>query len=78
MPFEYRTICKPDNFWPFEYQTSPVFRWLLYYKYSGGLKTELGNPNNIRKLNVFESPFSSHLAAILFGFRMFGFQMVLV
>ena len=29
MPFEYRTICKPDNFWPFEYQTSPVFRWLL-------------------------------------------------
>ena len=19
MPFEYRTICKPDNFWPFEY-----------------------------------------------------------
>ena len=30
MPFEYRTIYKPDNFWPFEYQTSPVFRWLLY------------------------------------------------
>ena len=31
MPFEYQTICKPDNFWPFEYQTSPVFRWLLYF-----------------------------------------------
>ena len=30
MPFEYRTICKLDNFLPFEYQTSPVFRWLLY------------------------------------------------
>ena len=30
MPFEYQTICKPDNFWPFEYRTSPVFRWLLY------------------------------------------------
>ena len=30
MPFEYRIICKPDNFWPFEYRTSPVFRWLLY------------------------------------------------
>ena len=21
MPFEYLTIWKPDNFWPFEYQT---------------------------------------------------------
>ena len=31
MPFEYQTICKLDNFWPFEYQTSPVFRWLLYF-----------------------------------------------
>ena len=30
MPFEYRTICKLDNFWPFEYWTSLVFRWLLY------------------------------------------------
>ena len=30
MPFEYQTICKPDNFQPFEYRTSPVLRWLLY------------------------------------------------
>ena len=30
MPFENQTIRKPDNFWPFEYRTSPVFRWLLY------------------------------------------------
>ena len=30
MPFECRTICKPDNFWPFEYWTSPVLSWLLY------------------------------------------------
>ena len=30
MPFENRTICKPDNFWPFEYRTCPVFRWLLF------------------------------------------------
>ena len=30
MPFQYQTICKLDNFFPFEYQTCPVFRWLLY------------------------------------------------
>ena len=27
--FEYRTIWQPDTNLPFEYQTSPVFRWLL-------------------------------------------------
>ena len=32
MSFEYQTICKPDNFRPSEYRTSPVFRWLLYFK----------------------------------------------
>ena len=32
MPFENQTICKPDNFWPFKYETSPVFRWLLFNK----------------------------------------------
>ena len=31
MPFENQTICKPDNFGPFEYWTSPVFKWLLYF-----------------------------------------------
>ena len=29
-PFEYRTIWQLDTTLPFEYQTSPVFRWLLY------------------------------------------------
>ena len=29
-PFENRTIRQPDMFGPFEYKTSPVFRWLLY------------------------------------------------
>ena len=28
--FEYRTISQPDTNLPFEYQTSPIFRWLLY------------------------------------------------
>ena len=30
MPFNYRTICKPDKFWPFEYRNSPVFGSWLY------------------------------------------------
>ena len=29
-PFEYRTVWQPDTNLPFEYQTSAVFRWLLY------------------------------------------------
>ena len=29
-PFVYRTIWQPDTNLPFENQTSPVFRWLLY------------------------------------------------
>ena len=28
-PFEYRTIWQPDTNLPIEYQTSPVFKWLL-------------------------------------------------
>ena len=39
--FEYRTICKPGNFWSFEYQTSPLFRWLLYYS-NGGPRVKFG------------------------------------
>ena len=30
-PFEYWTIWQPDTNLPFDYPTSPVFRWLLYY-----------------------------------------------
>ena len=29
-PFEIQTSCKHDMFGPFEYQTCPVIRWLLY------------------------------------------------
>ena len=28
--FKIQTICQQDNFCPFEYQTSLVFKWLLY------------------------------------------------
>ena len=31
-PFENETTWRPDKFVPFEYQTCPVFRWLLYTK----------------------------------------------
>ena len=31
-PFKYQTIWQPDTNLPFEYQTSPVNRWLLYTK----------------------------------------------
>ena len=30
MAFEYQTIWHPTSYWPFEYQTSSVFRSLLY------------------------------------------------
>ena len=30
-PIEYRTIWHLDTNLPFEYQTSPIFRWLLYW-----------------------------------------------
>ena len=30
-PLENQTIREPDTIWPFEYRTSPVFRWLLYF-----------------------------------------------
>ena len=33
VPFENRTIWRPDMFGPFENQTSPVFRWLLYFNF---------------------------------------------
>ena len=34
MAFDYRTIRRSDNFWPFKYQTSPVFRSPLYLNFS--------------------------------------------
>ena len=36
-PFEHQTIWQPDMFGPFEYQTSPVFRWFLYRPCHGGM-----------------------------------------
>ena len=59
MPFEYQTICKPNNFWPFEYLTTPVFRWLLYYVFS----VEWSHQSNTLP-HLFLLPFSwcrSHL-----------------
>ena len=41
-PFEYRTIWQPNTNLPFEYQTSPVLRWLLYLKFN--LSLGLGYP----------------------------------
>ena len=51
MPFEYQTICKPDNFRPFEYQTSPVFRWLLYLN-NGLLKVGFWNGSIFRRVGI--------------------------
>ena len=31
IPFKIRTICNPTSFWPFKIQTSPDFRFPLYY-----------------------------------------------
>ena len=33
IPFEIGTICNPTSFWPFEIQTNPDFRSLLYTNY---------------------------------------------
>ena len=37
-PFEFRTIWQPNTNLPFECQTSPVFRWLLYVNYERPLR----------------------------------------
>ena len=43
--FEYRTICHPNSFWPFKYQTSLVFRpaLLIFIKESYQISFSVGD-----------------------------------
>ena len=53
-PFEYLTIWQSDTKLQFEYQTSPVFRWLLYCYDQSCVKCDVGNIDpNICFLEIF-------------------------
>ena len=73
MPFEYWIICNPDNFLPFEYWTSPVFRWLLYqacWVIEWSVDVQMSNGWDLEWC-----PKSDHKnVQKLFSFHMFGFQ----